>query len=664
MEIILHGVRGGIGANAPETFFYGANTACIELTPEGGPLVFLDAGTGLREAGKKLPTSGEAHLFLSHGHVDHVIGLWYFPPLHSPAWTTHLYLPEWLEPFPDYFYRCGLFPVPFDQLEGKVVRHTIRDGESVDLSPETGRVTVEAFATNHPGGNFGYRVRADNAVFVYSGDHEIIGEAGIEAAAVMLAGAALAVVDAQFGRADHRFGLGHSAWEDWAAAAEKAGVRRLVLAHHAPECKDMELDKLDKSLRDPYGRLQIVVGREGNRFTLGSGHPVRRRSDRLFRFLEELADYRDTNALLDRILTEARKITQADAGTIFLAEGSELVFAYTHNDSLFSADEAFRYAYLSLRVPISEKSIAGYVASIGRSLNLPDVRALPAGVPYVFNEDYDRQTGYVTRSALTLPFLDSRRRVLGVMQLINSLGPGKTPCAFTSDMEQDCRMLAWEVSGILARSEMEKNGIYAILRMAAVHDPTETSAHAERVGAVAAELYHVWAARRGKDQETIRREKGRMRLAAMLHDIGKVGISDLILKKPGKLTDEEFHVMRGHTALGASILADDPGDVARLAREIALHHHQKWNGQGYAGSGDEGRLAGDDIPLSARFTALADVFDALVSRRCYKAPWAFEKAMGFLQEEAHRHFDPALVECMLEIDDLIRSIYARFPDKE
>jgi response regulator RpfG family c-di-GMP phosphodiesterase len=174
----------------------------------------------------------------------------------------------------------------------------------------------------------------------------------------------------------------------------------------------------------------------------------------------------------------------------------------------------------------------------------------------------------------------------------------------------------------------------------------------------------VRAGGQGLGLDAIHREKGRLRIASMLHDIGKVGVSDLVLKKPGKLTEEEFAIMRSHTALGAAILASDTGDIAPLAREIALHHHQKWNGKGYAGSTDAGRLAGEAIPLGARITAIADVFDALVSPRCYKKPWTFEEALDLLRREAGEHFDPALTECLAGILDLLHPIYERFPDKD
>ena len=123
MNVILRGVRGGIAAPSPDTVFYGSNTACIEVRPDNGVLLFLDAGTGLLEAGAKLPDKGEAHICITHGHADHLLGLWFFKPVHSPAWTTHLYLPDWMDFLPGKYYHCGLFPVPFEQLKGRILRH-------------------------------------------------------------------------------------------------------------------------------------------------------------------------------------------------------------------------------------------------------------------------------------------------------------------------------------------------------------------------------------------------------------------------------------------------------------------------------------------------------------------------------------------------------------
>jgi len=126
--------------------------------------------------------------------------------------------------------------------------------------------------------------------------------------------------------------------------------------------------------------------------------------------------------------------------------------------------------------------------------------------------------------------------------------------------------------------------------------------------------------------------------AAPLHDVGKIGIPDAILQKPGPLTPEEWEVMRRHPLIGAQIIGEHPSGLLHTAAAIALHHHEKWDGSGYPHG-----LAGEDIPLVARIVALADVFDALTSTRPYKRAWPVEEVMAFIAEQSGRHFDPALV---------------------
>lgn len=126
--------------------------------------------------------------------------------------------------------------------------------------------------------------------------------------------------------------------------------------------------------------------------------------------------------------------------------------------------------------------------------------------------------------------------------------------------------------------------------------------------------------------------------ASPMHDIGKIGIPDKILRKPGKLTDEEFEEMKTHCQIGADVIGEDDSELLQLARKIALSHHEKWNGRGYPNG-----LSGEDIPLAGRITAIADVFDALTSERPYKKAWPVEKAIALLEEEAGAHFDPSLV---------------------
>ncbi|RLT92137.1 HD domain-containing phosphohydrolase [Ketobacter sp.] len=126
--------------------------------------------------------------------------------------------------------------------------------------------------------------------------------------------------------------------------------------------------------------------------------------------------------------------------------------------------------------------------------------------------------------------------------------------------------------------------------------------------------------------------------AAPMHDIGKIGIADSIMLKPGKLTEEEFAVMKQHPEIGAEILGESDVPLLQLARSVALHHHEKWDGSGYPFG-----LQGEAIPIEARIVALADVFDALTSERPYKKAWTVEAALEYVEEQSGRHFDPDLV---------------------
>jgi len=153
--------------------------------------------------------------------------------------------------------------------------------------------------------------------------------------------------------------------------------------------------------------------------------------------------------------------------------------------------------------------------------------------------------------------------------------------------------------------------------------------------------------------------------SAPLHDIGKVGIPDRILLKPGKLTPEEFEIMKTHTTLGrdAILAAEARLDVSNsflsLAREIAYSHQEKWDGSGYP----EG-LSGDDIPVSARLMAVADVYDALISRRVYKAPLSHDDAVAVIVEGSGAHFDPDLVTGFVELESEFRAIAQQFSDSD
>ncbi len=145
--------------------------------------------------------------------------------------------------------------------------------------------------------------------------------------------------------------------------------------------------------------------------------------------------------------------------------------------------------------------------------------------------------------------------------------------------------------------------------------------------------------------------------AAPMHDVGKIGIADSIMLKPGRLNDDEMAIMKTHPQIGADILGECNSDLLRLARSIALTHHEKWDGTGYP----EG-LKGEDIPIEGRIVALADVFDALTSKRPYKEAWSIEKTLAFIQSQRGLHFDPQLVDLLVENMDLIMQVYKKWQE--
>lgn len=144
-----------------------------------------------------------------------------------------------------------------------------------------------------------------------------------------------------------------------------------------------------------------------------------------------------------------------------------------------------------------------------------------------------------------------------------------------------------------------------------------------------------------------------------MHDIGKVGTPDVILLKPGKLTPEEFEVMKLHAVIGYEILEANSSALMKVAAEIAHTHHEKFDGSGYPRG-----LKGEDIPLFGRIVAVADVFDALTSERPYKKAWSVEDASKLLKESAGTHFDPACVAAFFTDFDAILAIKARFTDDD
>lgn len=389
----------------------------------------------------------------------------------------------------------------------------------------------------------------------------------------------------------------------------------------------------------------------------------------ILKIIDDLNTLKDVDTILDRILSESRRLSHADAGSIFLVKGKELVFSYVQNDTLFDHEKGRAALYQNLTVPISHESIVGHVAMDRKPIVIEDAYKLPEGVPYRFNTSFDEEYGYRTVSILTLPLLTIENRLVGVIQLINAKDKKNNIVPFDERNQVFVSFFANNAAVTIERGIMNRELILRMMSMAELRDPSETGAHVQRVGAYSAEIYERWAMNKNLDEKVIQANRDLIRLAAMLHDVGKVGIPDSILKKPGKLTDEEFDEIKKHTVYGARLFTSITSELDQMSLEIALNHHEKWAGGGYPGCVPElddppdpqsPPKKGEDIPITARIAAVADVYDALCSRRSYKDAFDEERAYKIIRENSGTHFDPEVVEAFFQITDVLEAIREKF----
>ncbi|MBE9129764.1 response regulator [Coleofasciculus sp. LEGE 07081] len=207
-------------------------------------------------------------------------------------------------------------------------------------------------------------------------------------------------------------------------------------------------------------------------------------------------------------------------------------------------------------------------------------------------------------------------------------------------IELDIRNVNLEQKVRERTEHLEKSQTEVIERLAIAGEyrDEDTGGHTVRVGNMAGKI----AQQLGQSHEFVRL----IRLAARLHDLGKIAVSDEILRKPGKLTEEEFTAMQVHCMVGATILKSGSTALIQMAERIAAYHHEKYDGSGYPSG-----LIGIEIPLEARIVAVADVYDALISDRPYKPAWSAEAAVEEIRSQSGKHFDPDVVRAFLSIAD-------------
>lgn len=395
-----------------------------------------------------------------------------------------------------------------------------------------------------------------------------------------------------------------------------------------------------------------------------------RNVDKLFSTVENIYHIRDLDTLLERILYEARKFIRADAGTLYLEAKGQLYFNYVQNDTLFINETAEqKHIFASKSLPVDKTSLAGYVAVSGEPILVDDVYDICSDVSFSFNPAFDHQASYRTKSMLIVPLLTRTKVILGVLQLINAQNPSGDVIPFSGQDRLYIMQFAQHAANAIERAKLNREMVLRMVELSELRDPYETGQHAKRVATYSTEIFSLWAERRNISTSLIRATKEALMPAAMLHDVGKVAVSDVILKKPSLLTIDEKKLMKLHTVYGARLFKNLDSHWDRVAHEVVLNHHEWWNGEGYPGKIENileepvifgpGKK-GEEIPITARIVTMADVFDALISDRAYKKAWDESKVLEYIRNQSEKQFDPEIVEIFLGMQPVIRSIRERY----
>lgn len=397
----------------------------------------------------------------------------------------------------------------------------------------------------------------------------------------------------------------------------------------------------------------------------------------------KLDEIKDVDVLLERILSESRKIVNADAGSIYVKHGEKLKIKYAQNDTqLRELPPGEKLPYLFFSFPINKTSIAGYVASTKEALTIDDAYNIPEETPYKFNRQTDLTTNYRTKSIYTFPLVMNNGILLGVLQIINKLDESGRVVGFTEEDGTYLKHFALSAVRALQHAYNTHENHRKMLKMSEFRDPKETYLHTERVSSISLEIYDRWAFDKNIPENIRHSYRDNLKIAAKFHDIGKVGISDLILKKPDRFDDCERQIIKGHTCIGAQLFDPAETDVDIMCRDVALCHHERFDGgsAGYPGKkyieggyanfqigcpvADVIPLKGEEIPLAARIVAVADVFDALSHRRCYKEAWSVDDAFAEIQSCSGTQFDPEVVLAFMKVRERVEQILINYHDDE
>ncbi len=356
--------------------------------------------------------------------------------------------------------------------------------------------------------------------------------------------------------------------------------------------------------------------------------------------------------IIFKYTNQVNKASDIDSTLLILANmGRDIVAA--ERCSLWLIDYSGKKLYTKVAHGVDKIEIDINFGVVGACVR--EKQTLIINEPYNdarFLPDVDSQTGFETKSILVEPLVDTKGKVIGAIQVLNKKSiDGKFS-------EEDIEMLV-VAAGFSANSletfklnfEITESQNETILMLGEICEKRslETGKHTARVAKYSVKVAEAMGL--PNDEVQI------LRQASGLHDIGKMGIRDKILLKPGKLNTEEYEEIKKHSSIGYNMLKDSSNRILQAGALIANEHHEKYNGTGYPNG-----LSGDDIHIFARITAIADVFDAITSERCYKDAWSIEKSLKLIKKESGKHFDPKVVDAFFEVQDEILEIFAELKE--
>jgi len=355
----------------------------------------------------------------------------------------------------------------------------------------------------------------------------------------------------------------------------------------------------------------------------------------IFEYLTEVTSLRDYDEIIMVLANMGRALTSSDRCTVWVVSEDKKHIWTKVAHGMDAIELPIDFGIVGHSIVNNEKVIIDDVYKDDR-----------------FNPDVDKKTGYRTKSMMVIPMTNKEGDIIGAFQVINSMRDDEV----FDDRDMQRLMLASSyaaetlVSAKLAQEVVDTQR-EVVFTMGAVGESRskETGNHVKRV----AEYSKILALAYGLDEE----EAELLKQASPMHDIGKVAIPDAILKKPGRFNAEERAIMDTHAELGYHMIKNSERPLLKAAAIVAYEHHEKWDGTGYPRG-----LAGEDIHIYGRITAVADVFDALGSDRVYKKAWEDERIFKLFKEESAKQFDPRLIELFFKEIDSFIAVREKFKD--